>query len=287
MDIARKLFIPENKKEVFVAQEKYALEVIRDNHADKISTIAGVDVSYGDKGNSAYAAVVVIDTDSQKIVEEATWTGPCEFHYEPGLLALREIPCVLRAFERLKIIPDIVVIDGNGILHPRSFGLACHAGLSLDIPTIGCAKSLLMGKHKPLKKQGDSAEIRHMGESLGVALQSQKGEDPIYVSIGHKIDIPTALSLVKKITSSTREPLPIHHAHNICKEMYYNDKKHQDDEKQQNKQKIIAMIKELRQQGLSYSKVASELNKNSEVKKLTPRKLTPRKMRNWIESNPD
>lgn len=286
MKIARILEMSHDPQQAMSLQEKYAQEVITYRIASfKPQLIAGADVSYGNAGEKAYVAIVVIELASGDIVEQTTWVGDPEFPYRPGLLALREAPCLLKGFAQLQNSPDVVLVDGNGILHPRRFGLACHIGLCLDVSAIGCAKSLLFGKHKPLCRQGDTADICHNGENLGVAMLAQAKQDPIYISVGHKIDIASALALVKRVVGDTGDPAPLIYAHNLAKQLYHEDPAHvaKTEQKQQNRQRIIDMAGDLRKQGLSYSAIAVELNKNSEIKKMSGHKLTPRKIRNWLE----
>ena len=136
------------------------------------------------------------------------------FPYIPGLLSFREAPLILAACEQLDLIPDLVLVDGQGIAHPRRFGLASHLGLFLNIPTIGCAKSLLCGAHEiPDSEPGNYAEIIDKSEIIGAALRTKPGVKPVYVSIGHKIDLETAIRWVMNCCRGYRLPEPARLAH--------------------------------------------------------------------------
>jgi deoxyribonuclease V len=147
-------------------------------------------------------------------VETRLAQGRLDFPYVPGLLSFREAPLTLAACQLVTIIPDLILVDGQGIAHPRRMGLASHLGLFLNIPTIGCAKSLLCGRHEmPGEDPGSYAEILDGGETIGVALRTKLGVKPIYVSIGHKIDLQTAIHWVLKCCRGSRLPEPTRLAH--------------------------------------------------------------------------
>jgi deoxyribonuclease V len=162
----------------------------------------------------AQGAVVVLSHPDLDIVEIKTAEGKLTFPYIPGLLSFRECPLILAACQKLDNTPALVLVDGQGIAHPRRLGLASHLGLFLDIPTIGCAKSILCGRHEPLgEKIVSYAELVDNGEIIGAALRTKAGVQPIYVSIGHKIDLASALYWVTQCSRGYRLPEPTRLAH--------------------------------------------------------------------------
>ncbi|MFC2016222.1 deoxyribonuclease V [Chloroflexota bacterium] len=176
--------------------------------------IAGVDIAVGKAQGMAAGAAVVLSYPELRVLETKVVQGRLDFPYIPGLLSFRESPLTLAACESLSITPDLVLVDGQGVAHPRRFGLASHLGLFLDTPTIGCAKSLLCGRHEvPGVEQGSYAEVVDKGETIGVALRTRLGVKPIYVSIGHKVDLQTAIHWVMKCCRGYRVPEPTRLAH--------------------------------------------------------------------------
>jgi deoxyribonuclease V len=176
--------------------------------------VAGADVSY-DRGSPAlYAAVVVLDAESLEVVDVAHATTRAEFPYVPGYLSFRELPPLLAAFERLRLRPDLVLCDGHGRAHPRRFGLACHLGVALDLPVIGCAKSRLIGEHRePGPRRGAHTALRDGREGIGEVLRTREGVAPVYISIGHRVSLATARRLVLRFTPRFRVAEPIRAAH--------------------------------------------------------------------------
>lgn len=177
-------------------------------------TIAGADVSFNRFSNVIFAGIVVLSLPGLEIVETASVRSIVKFPYVPGLLSFREIPPLLEAWDKLRARPDVLMLDGQGLAHPRRFGIACHAGLLLDIPAIGCAKSILVGRHGHLEKTaGSTAPLIDHGEQIGVALRTKTGVAPVYVSAGHLIDLPSAVRLVLLSTGKYRQPEPTRQAH--------------------------------------------------------------------------
>ena len=176
--------------------------------------IAGVDVSATRGQETATGAVVVLEYPGLEIAEVKVVEGKLGFDYRPGLLSFRELPVILAVFKELSIKPDLVLVDGQGIAHPRRFGLACHLGLFLDTPTIGCAKSRLCGKHEmPGGERGDYAELMDGEDTIGVVLRTKRDIKPLYISVGHKIDLPTAICRVLECCRGYRLPEPTRLAH--------------------------------------------------------------------------
>ena len=195
-------------------QDALANAVSRSGELTVPRFIAGVDISVGKVSGLARGAVVVLSYPELEVAEVQVAEGRLDFPYVPGLLSFREAPLTLQACERLNITPDLFLVDGQGMAHPRRFGLACHLGLFLDKPTIGCAKSLLCGHHEELSEEsGSYAKIMDSGETIGAALRTKTGVRPVYVSIGHMVDLATAVHWVMKSCRGNRIPEPLRLAH--------------------------------------------------------------------------
>ena len=178
--------------------------------------VAGLDVSMDRGADVAYAGIVVLELPSLRVVDEASVVAPLTFPYVPGLLSFRELPVVAAAWERLRTRPDALVFDGQGIAHPRRFGIACHGGLLFDRPSIGCAKSILVGTHGTLATpRGSRAPLVHRGETVGVAIRLRDGVNPVYVSPGHLVDLDTAVAVVEAVSAGYREPETTRRAHRL------------------------------------------------------------------------
>lgn len=190
------------------------LLLLHDRLPATIKTIAGMDVSYTKRSGLLFAAAVVLDYPSMKVIEEASAVEEVHFPYIPGLLSFREGPPLIAAFEKLKRRPDIIMLDGQGIAHPRGLGLASHMGLFLDLPSIGCAKTKLVGVFdEPPPEAGSMSELLYESMVVGVALRTKKNVKPIFVSQGHKVGLATAVSLVFSSTRGYRIPEPTRQAH--------------------------------------------------------------------------
>jgi len=195
-------------------QRRLAGQVSRNGEVTAPRFIAGVDISAGKAQEMATAAVVVLNYPELRLVETKVAQGRLDFPYIPGLLSFRESPLTLAACQQLTITPDLILVDGQGIAHPRRFGLASHLGLFLNTPTIGCAKSRLCGQHEePGVEPGSYTEVIDRDETIGVALRTKLGVKPIYVSIGHKVDLQTAIYWVMKCCCGYRLPEPTRLAH--------------------------------------------------------------------------
>jgi deoxyribonuclease V len=177
-----------------------------------VQTVAGVDVSFA--AEMAQAAVVVMRLPDLEPVDYALGKAPLSFPYVPGLLTFREGPSVLNALEKLTIWPDLFIFDGHGMAHPRRIGLAAHMGVVLDHASIGCAKSRLTGKHdEPGDSTGDWVPLWDEEATIGAVLRTQPGVRPLYVSIGHRVDLPTAVDFVLRCTRGHRLPETTRYAH--------------------------------------------------------------------------
>ena len=193
-------------------QRRLAVQISRTSEVNSPRLIAGVDIAI--QKEQGIEAVVVLSYPELKLVETKVVSERLKFPYVPGLLSCRDSPLVLSACEKLTITPDLILVDGQGIAHPRRIGFASHLGLFLDTPTIGCAKSLLCGSHEPSGDEpGNYAEIVDKGEVIGVALRTKVGVNPVYVSIGHRVDLQTAIDWVLKCCRSYRLPEPLRLAH--------------------------------------------------------------------------
>ncbi|MCK9230134.1 MAG: deoxyribonuclease V [Syntrophales bacterium] len=181
---------------------------------DRISLVAGADVSYSRGDNVMYAAVVVLDFASMETVEESCRAVTVDFPYIPGLLSFREGPALLAAFGDLRTEPEVVLFDGQGIAHPRGLGLASHMGLLLDLPSIGCAKSRLCGEYDDVGcDRGDSSPLEHRGKRVGAVLRTKNRVKPLYISPGHNISLESALEIVLSCCRGYRLPEPTRQAH--------------------------------------------------------------------------
>jgi deoxyribonuclease V len=188
--------------------------VARDALGRRVRFVAGTDVSWNRAAPTLFAAVVVLDARTLARVDWATAELPASFPYVPGYLSFRELPALLAAFAKLRVAPDLVVCDGHGRAHPRRFGLASHLGVALDLPALGCAKSLLVGEHAaPGRARGAFAPLRDGGVTIGSALRTQAGVAPIYVSVGHRVSLATARRWVLHLAPEFRVPSPVRAAH--------------------------------------------------------------------------
>ena len=177
--------------------------------------VAGADVST--EGDRAYATVAVLDFPGLSVVEVEGFEARLEFPYVPGLLAFREIPSVAGALRKVETAVDAVILDAQGLAHPRRMGLASHIGLFLDVPTVGCAKSLLVGRHEePGLEKGSVADLVHRGEVVGKVVRTRERVSPVYISVGNGIDLSSAVELVLACCTKYRLPEPTRQAHNAA-----------------------------------------------------------------------
>ena len=193
-----------------------ALEIIPGPAPQDVRLVAAVDVAYALDHDEAYAAVVVLDRETLEIVDQAGWVGPPGAPYVPGLFALREASCLLPALEALSTRPDVLLVDGHGLAHPRRFGLACYLGWVFELPTIGCAKKNLTGAYTPpAHPAGSASPILDAGEIIGEAIRMQDGVNPVFTSPGYGYDVPTASALVLSVAGEYRIPEPLRQAHHL------------------------------------------------------------------------
>jgi deoxyribonuclease V len=179
-------------------------------------TVAGADVSVERFATRGYAGIVTLDAATLETTEEATDVAELRMPYVPGFLSFRELPALDGAWRRLRAKPDVVIFDGQGLAHPRRFGIACHGGLLWGVPTIGCAKSILVGTHGELgEARGSVAPLVHRGETVGMAVRTRDGVKPVYVSPGHRMDLDTAVRIVLSVSPKYREPETTRRSHRL------------------------------------------------------------------------
>ena len=196
-------------------QQELRERVIRETTFDHLETVAGVDCGF--QKDQVQAAVVVLDYQTLRPIDQAIARVPVAFPYVPGLLSFREAPAVLEALCQLQTQPDLLILDGHGYAHPRRFGLACHVGVITDYPTIGCAKSCLVGEYEDLPPEaGHWVPLRDAGEVIGAAVRSRTGVSPIFVSIGHRVDLETAVDIVLHCCTRYRLPETTRYAHRLA-----------------------------------------------------------------------
>jgi deoxyribonuclease V len=185
---------------------------------DPPQTVAGIDVGFPEGQKIARGAIVVLTYPGLVLLETAVVEVPITFPYVPGLLSFREAPAILSAWEQLTVVPDVLIFDGHGSAHPRRFGLACHLGVWLDRPAIGCGKSILVGTVGPLGDlRGSTASISHGGEEIGRALRTRQGVKPVYISAGHRIDQASSVEIVLGCGGGYRLPEPVRLADKLSK----------------------------------------------------------------------
>ena len=176
--------------------------------------VAGTDVAFDAASNCALAVVVVLDASTGLVCDEAGAECPAEFPYIPGLLSFREAPAVLAAWDRLSIPPELLMVDGQGLAHPRRFGLACHLGLWLKIPAIGCAKSRLIGAYQePKARRGSWSALYDGEEIIGAVLRTRDGVRPVFISPGHQLTLESCIDLSLRWARGFRLPEPTRQAH--------------------------------------------------------------------------
>jgi len=177
-------------------------------------TIAGADLSFDKGSDEVWAGIVVLSFPDLEIIEERGLQTRAPFPYVPGLLSFREAPAVLEVWEQLENKPDVLVLDGQGLAHPRRFGLACHLGLWLDIPTYGSAKTLFVGEFEDLGgERGAVADLVHRGEVVGAAVRTKRNTTPVYVSVGNKMTLDNAVEMTLRCDGGYRVPEPTRRAH--------------------------------------------------------------------------
>ncbi len=204
-------------KEAIALQARLRDRVVRSGRIPEVRRVAGVDVGFEQDGAVTRAAVAVLALPGLELVDKAVVRRPTRFPYVPGLLSFREAPAVLAAFERLRVAPDLILYDGQGIAHPRRFGIASHIGLLLDTPSIGVAKTRLIGAHRaPPDRRGAWAPLVDAGETIGAVLRTRTGVKPVYVSIGHRVGLAAAVRWTMACVTRYRLPETTRWAHRLA-----------------------------------------------------------------------
>jgi len=193
-------------------QKELAGRVIRSGRPEKVGLVAGVDLAAGHRNGSARAAVVLLGYPDLGLRQVVTAEGSLTFPYIPGLLSFRETPLILRAFEQVETPPDLIFVDGQGVAHPRRFGIACHVGVPFDLPTVGVAKSWLIWREvrpaEPGPNRGDRVILYARDGPVGAAVRTQPGAPPVYVSVGHRLDLEAAVEWTLACVRDHRLPEP-------------------------------------------------------------------------------
>ena len=203
--------------EAIALQKALRNEVVTRDKLSPVTAVAGVDVGFEEQGKVTRAAVAVLSFPELALQEYAIARRPTVFPYIPGLLSFREIPAVLDALQQLRRLPDLLLCDGQGLAHPRRFGIACHLGVLTDLPAIGVAKSRLVGTHGPLADdKGSRQALYDKGEIIGTVLRSRRGVRPLYISVGHRISLETAVDYVLRCTTRYRLPETTRAAHKLA-----------------------------------------------------------------------
>jgi deoxyribonuclease V len=214
------------QNEAKALQRELAKRVVREDRLDEVRYIAGVDMAINEISGMARAAVVLLSYPALEIVEQHVYEEPLRMPYIPGLLSFREMPCILGAVDLLKQQPELVMVDGQGIAHPRRLGIASHLGLWLDLPTIGCAKSILTGHHVPLSEEvGSWVPLEADGEVIGAVLRTRARVKPMIISLGHRISLETSLRYVLACGREYRLPEPTRLADKLSKDNAWSELK--------------------------------------------------------------
>ncbi|QBD83704.1 deoxyribonuclease V [Ktedonosporobacter rubrisoli] len=207
--------------EAIALQRELAQRIVREDRLGEVQHVAGVDMAINEEHETAQAAVVLLKYPEMEIVERHIYEEPLRMPYIPGLLSFREAPCVLGAVARLKQQPDLVMVDGQGIAHPRRIGIASHLGLWLNIPTIGCAKSILVGKYDKDalgEEAGSWVPLINRHEVIGAVVRTRTRVNPMYISVGHLISLETSVRYVLACSKGYRLPEPTRQADKLSKD---------------------------------------------------------------------
>lgn len=201
-------------KEAVQLQQRLRGQVKTDLVVNHPRRLAGVDVAYLRRTGQSVATVVILNYPDLKLVEATTVTVATSFPYLPGLLSFRETPALLKAIGKLRSLPDLVFVDGHGQAHPRRFGIACHLGLWLKLPTIGIGKSLLCGEFRePGRRRGQRVDLLHKGEIIGQVVRTRTSVKPVFVSVGYGLPLQDCVKWTLEVSPRFRLPEPIRQAH--------------------------------------------------------------------------
>lgn len=207
-----------SEEEARALQSQLARKIVQEDQFTEICSVAGVDMAINEENGLARAAVVLFSYPDLVLLEKHVYEEPLRMLYIPGLLSFRELPAVLGALGQLKRRPDLVMADGQGIAHPRRLGIAAHLGLWIDTPSIGCAKSILVGTHEPVGETvGDWSPLVQRGEVIGAVLRTRTKVKPLYISVGHKISLASSIKYVLACGRGYRLPEPTRQADKLSK----------------------------------------------------------------------
>jgi deoxyribonuclease V len=212
-------------EQAIALQKQLAVGVIHKStlKINRVKTIAGIDTAY--REGVGCAAVVVLEFEDLKTVESQTATRPIEFPYVPGLLSFREGPVILEALDKLKSTPDLLMFDGQGIAHPRRFGIASHIGLLADTPAVGCAKTKLVGKYQePDVERGNFTYLQDDDNTIGAVVRTRSKVKPVFVSTGHRVNLGSCIKLVLRCCKGFRLPEPIRRADKLARQVLQETK---------------------------------------------------------------
>jgi deoxyribonuclease V len=206
--------------EAIKIQQQLRAQIKEEKLTKEVRLVAGADISFERFSDIVYAGFVVLDIKTLEVVARATVVTEAKFPYIPGLLSFREAPPLLEAWQKLDVEPDVVMFDGQGIAHPRRLGIAAHMGLLIDRPSIGCAKTILVGRYQNLGEEaGSTAPLIDRGEQVGVALRTKRKVNPIFISIGNRIDLESGILLALRAGKGYRIPEPTRQAHLLMNEL--------------------------------------------------------------------
>lgn len=209
---------PQTLGEARLIQESLKNKVLTRDSLDKLEYVAGVDVSYLPGTSRARAAWAVLQLSSLELVDQATAEASADFPYVPGFLSFREIPPLMQAFSGLRLKPDLIVCDGQGIAHPKGFGLACHLGVLLDIPALGAAKSKLVGDFVlPDLRRGNWSPLVWKDRKVGAVLCTKNGIKPMFVSSGHRVGLQKSIEIVLQLSGKYKLPETTRAAHALSR----------------------------------------------------------------------
>nr|WP_155988645.1 deoxyribonuclease V [Paenibacillus massiliensis] len=207
-----------NEAQSIEIQQELAKKVIQTDQLSEINYIAGVDVAYHKSSDQLVAAVVILEKDSLKCIETSVIEDTAQFEYIPGLFSFRELPPIIKAFEKIHHKPQLIVCDGQGVAHPRRCGLASHLGILFDVPTIGCGKTRLLGEYsEPDIWRGSTAPLIDDDEVIGNVLRTQDKVNPVFVSVGHRISLDTACQWILDLAPKYRLPETTRQADQLVK----------------------------------------------------------------------
>ena len=207
-----------NVEEAIQIQQNLRNRIILQKTFSEVKTIGGGDVAYSEDRNSLFAAIVVLSFPKMETLEIANAHGEIPFPYIPGLLSFREGPILIKAFQKLKLKPDVMIFEGQGIAHPRGIGLASHMGLWLDLSSIGCTKTPLLSDFiYPSPSKGSFELIRKEGREVGAVLRTKDKVKPLFISPGHRIDLLTSIQIILTACTKFRIPEPVRRAHQLSR----------------------------------------------------------------------